>query len=96
MVVEAFKPQTPALRSGMMDLTMENMSVTKETSTMLMVVTNLAELSLDGIAPMVGPGPLTSAGIGAAMAEDCLMKNVMTTTSLFLTEMTLLWELTSL
>jgi len=44
---------------------------------MLMAVTNLDELNLDGFALMVDHGTLMSAGIGVVMVSDFQLRNVM-------------------
>lgn len=76
-VEEHFCLETGALRFGMMDLTMGIMSVIKETLTMLMGVTSLEELSLDGTAMMADLGPLMYAGTGAEMEGGCQQRSVM-------------------
>ena len=55
------------------------MNATKETSIMLMDVTSLEGLNQDGFAMMEGLGHPMSVGIGAEMAIDYLLKNVMIT-----------------
>lgn len=52
-------------------------SVIKVTSTMLMGVTSLVELSRDGTAMMADLGPQMYAGTGAEMERGCQQRSVM-------------------